>query len=77
MIFKFLEFSLFCHSVAQIADFLFQMSEIQVRTRHMLVLIAKLQKQRQILETLKDEDKSIWDQKVKEIERVKVNVIPL
>ena len=54
------------------ADFFFQLSEIQVKTRHMLVLIAKLQKQKQILETLREEDKSIWDQKVHEIERTKV-----
>ena len=54
------------------ADFFFQLSEIQVKTRHMLVLIAKLQKQKQILETLREEDKSIWDQKVHEIERIKV-----
>ena len=44
-----------------------------MKTRQMLVLIAKLQKQRQILETLRNEDKAIWEQKVIEIEKVKVS----
>ena len=50
-----------------------QLSEVQMKTRQMLVLIAKLQKQRQILETLRNEDKAIWEQKVIEIEKVKVS----
>ena len=46
-----------------------------MKTRQMLVLIAKLQKQKQILETLRDEDRSIWDQKIYEIEKTKVNLL--
>ncbi|XP_045156511.2 programmed cell death protein 7-like [Mercenaria mercenaria] len=45
--------------------------EAQEKTRQMIVLLARLQKNKQILETVKHEDKSIWDQKLKEVLSIK------
>ncbi|KAL4228263.1 Programmed cell death 7 [Mactra antiquata] len=48
-----------------------KISEAQDKTRQMIIVLARLQKHKQMLETLKDEDKSIWDQKLKEVEALK------
>lgn len=38
----------------------------------MMVLLAKLQKNSQMLETMKMEDATIWEQKLKEVTKIKV-----
>lgn len=50
----------------------FQISEMQEKTRHMMVLLAKLQKNSQMLETMKMEDATVWEQKLKEVTKIKV-----
>lgn len=49
-----------------------QICEAQDKTRDMMVLLAKLQKNKQILETVQHEDRSIWEQKLKEVLAIKV-----
>jgi len=39
----------------------------------MLVMLAKLQKNKQLLETMQHEDSTIWEQKLKEVKKLKVN----
>ncbi|WAR00127.1 PDCD7-like protein [Mya arenaria] len=46
----------------------------QKKTREMIVLLARLQKQKSMLETMKNEDASIWDQKMKELLNIKTEV---
>lgn len=55
--------------------FYLQICKTQDKTRQMIVLLARLQKNKQMLETLRDEDKSIWDQKLKEVQTMKVHKI--
>ena len=50
----------------------FQVSVAQEKTRHMIVLLAKLQKGKQNLESMKNEDKTVWEQKLKEVLQIKV-----
>jgi len=36
-------------------------------------MLAKLQKNKQLLETMQHEDSTIWEQKLKEVKKLKVN----
>ena len=49
-----------------------KVSEAQEKTRHMMILLARLQKAKGILESMKNEDKTIWEQKIKEVVHIKV-----